>query len=229
MKSIFITGASSGLGFAITRFFAGKGYKVFATARNLSSELEALLSKNVVFQALDVTHSEDCKEAARQCQSHFEHIDVVINNASGMTGGKLVGAYDSTEIEHEIMLTLSAPIQISNIVLELRAKSNSRKHIDLFFLSSSSALIGKLGNEEYPLYAAAKAGLIRFADCINAGEYHPSVSAHTLIPHNIRENNFIEENAASFNDVCRVIEFALSRTDNLVIPRYEIEPKTTNA
>lgn len=228
MKTVYITGAARGLGLAITRFFADKEFRIFATARKLSPELENMLSENIVFHELDVTKTADCKKSIQVCMSRFGTIDVVINNASGMTGGKLVGDYEDAEIDHEFSLSLLAPIHISNIVLDLRTDSQARHDVDLFFVSSSSALIGSAGNDEYPLYAAAKAAIIRFADCINAGNYQPSVTAHTLIPHNIRENDFLQEDAASYNDVCRVIEFALQSGDNLLVPRYEIEPRNRN-
>jgi len=227
VKTLFITGASRGLGLAITEYFSVKGFQIFATARNLSTELQNLLSNNVVFHELDVKDTAACREAILRCTAHFGKVDVVINNASGMTGGRLIGAYKETEIDHEFALSLIAPVHISNIVLDLRAKSNASHEVDLFFVSSSSALIGNAGSEEYPLYAAAKAAIIRFADCINSGKYEPCVTAHTLIPHNIRKNSFLQEDAASYNDACKVIEFGLQEKDNLVVPRYELEPRIT--
>lgn len=56
MKTIFITGASSGLGKATAKLFQLRGWKVIATVRNPENELELTQLENVVVLPLDVTN-----------------------------------------------------------------------------------------------------------------------------------------------------------------------------
>jgi NAD(P)-dependent dehydrogenase (short-subunit alcohol dehydrogenase family) len=55
MKTIFITGASSGLGKAAVELFAARGWKVIATMRRPEKEEELAGIDNVTLLPLDVT------------------------------------------------------------------------------------------------------------------------------------------------------------------------------
>lgn len=54
-KTIFITGASSGLGKATAKLFHDKGWQVIATMRNLDKETGLKHLPNVTVLPLDVT------------------------------------------------------------------------------------------------------------------------------------------------------------------------------
>ncbi len=54
-KTIFITGASSGLGKATAKLFQSKGWRVIATMRNPENETELKELKNVIILKMDVT------------------------------------------------------------------------------------------------------------------------------------------------------------------------------
>lgn len=86
MKTIFITGASSGLGKAAAKLFQSKGWRVIATMRNPEKETELSPLDNVILYPLDVTNSEQIKEIAKKVLES-ETIDVVYNNAGyGLIG-----------------------------------------------------------------------------------------------------------------------------------------------
>ena len=65
MKTIFITGASSGIGRETTKYFAGQGWRVIATMRNpqKAGELEDL--PNVVIMPLDLMNPEQIRETSQ--------------------------------------------------------------------------------------------------------------------------------------------------------------------
>lgn len=80
MKTIFITGASSGIGKATAKLFQSKGWKVIATMRNPEKETELTQLENVTVLPLDVTNVEQIKSTVTQVIS-LSKIDVVLNNA----------------------------------------------------------------------------------------------------------------------------------------------------
>ena len=85
-KTIFITGASTGLGRAAATLFASKGWKVIATMRNPEKETELNATENITLLPLDVTDPEQIKEAANRAMA-LGDIDVVLNNAGyGLVG-----------------------------------------------------------------------------------------------------------------------------------------------
>jgi len=67
-KTIFITGASTGLGKATAKLFQSKGWNVIATMRNPDKETEFGHLENVTLLPLDVTDAEQIKTTvAKAC------------------------------------------------------------------------------------------------------------------------------------------------------------------
>ena len=86
MKTIFITGASTGLGKATAKLFAANGWKVIATMRKPENETELNLIDNITLLPLDVTNVEQIKATAQKAIA-MGNIDVVFNNAGyGLIG-----------------------------------------------------------------------------------------------------------------------------------------------
>ncbi|HWB26022.1 MAG TPA: SDR family oxidoreductase [Chitinophagaceae bacterium] len=94
MKTIFITGASSGLGKATAKLFASKGWKVIATMRKPENEKELGVIDNISLLPLDVTSIPQINEAV-QTAIALGDIDVVFNNA----GYGLMGPLEATSDE----------------------------------------------------------------------------------------------------------------------------------
>jgi NADP-dependent 3-hydroxy acid dehydrogenase YdfG len=93
-KTIFITGASSGLGKATAKLFQSKGWNVIATMRKPENETELNLLENVTLLPLDVTNVQQIKETTQKAIS-IGTIDVVFNNA----GYALLGVLEATTDE----------------------------------------------------------------------------------------------------------------------------------
>jgi NAD(P)-dependent dehydrogenase (short-subunit alcohol dehydrogenase family) len=93
-KTIFITGASSGLGKAAAKLFQSNGWNVIATMRNPDKETELNTLENVTLQPLDVTNVEQIQQTAKEAIAKHD-IDVVLNNA----GYGLIGALEAISDE----------------------------------------------------------------------------------------------------------------------------------
>lgn len=86
MKTIFITGASTGLGKASAKLFASRGWKVIATMRKPENEKELNGMSNITLLPLDVTDPDQIKETTKKAIASGT-IDVVFNNAGyGLIG-----------------------------------------------------------------------------------------------------------------------------------------------
>jgi NAD(P)-dependent dehydrogenase (short-subunit alcohol dehydrogenase family) len=94
MKTIFITGASTGLGKATAKLFASNGWKVIATMRNPENDKELHVIDNITLLPLDVTNLAQIKETTQKAIA-LGDIDVVFNNA----GYGLMGPLESTSDE----------------------------------------------------------------------------------------------------------------------------------
>ena len=80
-KTIFITGASSGIGKATSTHFAQMGWNVVATMRSPDGETELSELENVMIARLDVLEEASIASAVDEAISRFGRIDVLLNNA----------------------------------------------------------------------------------------------------------------------------------------------------
>lgn len=86
MKTVLITGASSGIGKTTAIFLAQNGYNVYATARRVE-RMEELRTLGIKPLFLDVTKEEGLVACVEQILAEAGRIDILINNAgSGYYG-----------------------------------------------------------------------------------------------------------------------------------------------
>lgn len=90
MKTILITGASSGIGEATAKYFHDKGWNVVATMRSPEAAEELTGLENVLVARLDVTDPATITAAVSAGIARFGKIDVLLNNAG-------YGAYGALE------------------------------------------------------------------------------------------------------------------------------------
>lgn len=90
---VLVTGASSGLGYALARTFAHAGARVVLVARR-TERLEALAknlggSHKALVCVADVTDEEALQTAVSRALQHFGRLDVVVANAGFAVSGKV--------------------------------------------------------------------------------------------------------------------------------------------
>ena len=81
MKTILITGSSSGIGKETALLFAQKGWNVVATMKNAEHLCTFAEHKNITPYLLDVKNNELVKTTIKQVIQDFGKIDVIVNNA----------------------------------------------------------------------------------------------------------------------------------------------------
>lgn len=93
--TVFITGASSGIGRAAAMLFQQHGWNVAATMRSPEKETTLNTLERVRCYAVDVTKPNTINTAIQQTIGDFGGIDVIVNNA----GYGLVGPFEHTTEE----------------------------------------------------------------------------------------------------------------------------------
>lgn len=93
MKTVVITGASSGIGLDTAKLFAKNGFEVVNISRTPSPEL----SNNYL---CDVSKEEEVKAAFDQIKQDYQQIDILINSAGyGISGAtELISAVDTQQL-----------------------------------------------------------------------------------------------------------------------------------
>lgn len=122
-KTIFITGASTGLGRATALLFAQRGWNVIATMRKPEDAGDLATTPNVTVLPLDVTNPEQIKETAAKALAMAD-VDVLFNNAGYGLAGPFEGASDE-QLERQLDTNLLGVMRVTQAFLpHLRAKGS---------------------------------------------------------------------------------------------------------
>lgn len=105
-KIVIVTGSSSGIGFEAARVLADKNAKVIMAVRNLEKGNNARFkitkansNADVEVMKLDLADLESVKNFVNNFKSHFERLDILINNA-----GVMVPPYSKTKDGFELQM-----------------------------------------------------------------------------------------------------------------------------
>jgi len=150
-KTWFITGASKGFGFEITKAALSAGDKVVATVRNNASALYASLKEdaNLFVVEMDVTKETDVKDAVEKAIGHFGNLDIVVNNA----GYGIVGAIEEvsdTEARKQYDTNVFGVLNVLRATLPFLRKQRSGHIINVSSLFAFDPLTG------WALYGSTK-------------------------------------------------------------------------
>jgi len=156
MRSIVITGASSGIGAALARHAATSGWAVLAVARR-AERLETLAREirerggAVEVLVADVLADATPQSIVDRAVHAFGRIDVLVNNAGAAHASTLLDESDA-QIERQWQLHLAAPLRIARAALP----QVEHAHGGLVFFGSGLARVPAPG---YGAYAPAKAAV----------------------------------------------------------------------
>lgn len=156
-KSVLITGASQGIGYALAQGFARAGAKVYLNARNgekLKRALNSLNAENLEATGLqfDVTNSQQIDDAMGSLVDKSGRLDVVINNAGIIKRHKMED-YPESDWEEVINTDLTAPFIIGKKAARYMISQRQGKIINI------CSLMSEIGRDTVGAYTAAKGGL----------------------------------------------------------------------
>ena len=172
MKTIWITGASSGIGKSLALKFANEGWQVAASARreDLLNQLSES-NQNIFPFPLDVTSRENCEEIFEKIKNKFENIDTCFFST---------GTWDPKK-EKEIDIDQMKKVMEVNFFGTL----NCIKAVEMYFkekkngnISIVSSIAGYRGLPNSTGYGASKAALNNLAESLyfDFGRYNVRVS-----------------------------------------------------
>ena len=214
MKTIVITGSSSGIGKESAKLFSSKGWTVIATMRKPEEEKELANLKNVHLYALDITNIEQVKRTSEEILKNFD-VDVLFNNAGY---GMKFRFEDMTEeiIKNSLDTNISGMVRVTQQFIPHFKKKKSG------IILTTTSLAGEIGLVLDGVYSADKWALTGISEMLYYELAPFNIQVKTLVPGVVKTGfisrmNRVKEIPEEYKDI-------IDKQLKFIIPDYnEIE------
>jgi 3-oxoacyl-[acyl-carrier protein] reductase len=179
-KLVLVTGASRGIGRAISMALGNAGATVIGTAtseegaKNISKtfSINSILGKGM---KLDVTDNNQITDLLKAVTDEFGSVDILVNNA-GITRDNILVRMKAEEWDDIINTNLSSVYKMSKAVLRGMMKKKFGRIISI------TSVVGAMGNSGQANYAAAKAGIMGFSKSLAREVGSRGITVNTVAP-----------------------------------------------
>ena len=189
-KVWFITGASSGLGRALTEEVLARGEKVAATARRPEALADLLEKYPETVRAikLDVTNQKSVKSAIANAVGEFGRIDVVVNNAGYAVVGAIEEANDE-QVKAQFDTNVFGVLNVTREVLPVLREQKAGHIVNI------GSLVGLTAFPAFGVYSATKFALEGLSESL-AAETAPLGIRTTIVEPGAFHTGFSERSVA---------------------------------
>lgn len=157
-KTVLITGATSGIGFATAELFLSKNWTVISTGRNKES-LEKLSEMGSHTMTMDVTKEEDIDAVFHEIEKKFSAPDVLVNNAGYGQFGPIEET-DDKSARKQFDTNVFGLVSVTRRVLPLMRKQGTGRIINV------SSIAGRISIPGGGWYAASKHAVEAISDAL---------------------------------------------------------------
>ena len=179
-KVALVTGASSGIGKALSLQLVSCGATVIGISRSRDKQ-QAVVNKARTLKGtfipyeMDISDYASCREIFETFSTEFDHLDILINNA-GVGHFSAFEKMPSSDYQYILNTNLMAPLHLTHLLIDLLKKSKSARIINI---SSSGAFYGISFRG---IYCASKAGLRVWSQALAAELKHVGIKVICVVP-----------------------------------------------
>lgn len=207
MKAL-VTGASSGIGYEISKYLAKRGYDIIVVARNRQAleNLKKEIKTNVQIVCMDLSVVDNCVKLYENFKD--ENIDVLINNA----GFGMYGNFDILDINKEIEM-INVNILACDILTKLFLKDMKKR--DSGYILNVGSIAGFMPGPLMSSYYASKSYVVKLTQAIRKElkKSKSGVSVSVLCPGPVNTN---------FNNTAGV-KFAVRPLSSEYVAKYAVD------
>lgn len=207
MKAL-VTGASSGIGYEISKYLAKRGYDIIAVARNRQAleNLRKEIETNVQIFCIDLSIIDNCIKLYEKFKE--DDIDVLINNA----GFGMYGSFDILDINKEIEM-INVNILACDILTKLFLKDMKKKNAG--YILNVGSIAGFMPGPLMSSYYASKSYVVKLTQAIRKElkKSKSGVSVSVLCPGPVNTN---------FNNTAGV-KFAVRPLSSEYVAKYAVD------
>ncbi len=216
-KKVLVTGASSGIGAALAEGFARQGAVVGICARR-ADRLDATLARLRAHApdsrswAIDLNDLDGIAAFAGRVVDELDGVDVLVNNA-GIPKRRDVTRLTPDEVESVMRINYFSPVRLTLALLPTLIERAGR-------IVNISSVAARLGPPIESAYAASKAAITAFSECMAVDLRDTEVGVHVVNPGVLDTELFhLPDNEAGFHDsvemlpVDAIVEPVLTQLD----------------
>lgn len=181
-KVVWITGASSGIGEALTYELAKQGAKIIISARR-EEELKRVQQQagaaNVYVLPLDLEAAASFPAKVEEAMGAFSQIDIMIHNGGISQRSTVKDTLPA--VQRKVMeVDYFSYIELTRLLLPHMQRRKTGHFVVI------SSVMGKIGTPMRSAYAAAKHALHGFFDCLRAEVWKDDIKVTLILPGYIR-------------------------------------------
>ena len=211
-KTIWITGASSGIGASLAQYLDNKTQcKLILSGRNRNKlySVAKNFKRRPIFSIFDITNKQQLVSEVSKINSQCKSIDILILNAGDcqyVTPNEF-----NSEVYHNMMDTNF--FSIINMLESLLPNLLSQQSAHIVTISSLAALVGFPRSSAY---GASKAALENFTHCLQLDLANTSISVTSILPGFVKtpltdRNDFNMVSVVSSDFAAKKIALAISK------------------
>ena len=183
-KTIWITGASSGIGRACAELYANRGYRVILSSRRLEAletakqeiaSADGVDLKNIIVVPLDLSDSSDFNSLTQDLIEEVGKVDIMLH--AGGISQRSLAKDTSIDVDRRVMeIDYFGTIALTKALLPHFIKNQSGQFVVITSL---------MGVFSYPLrsgYCGAKHALHGFFEALRAEVYNDGISISMVLP-----------------------------------------------
>src|SRR6266496_4571930 len=195
---VFLTGASSGIGYEMAKLFAAKKYDLILVARQLNklealkAELENNYGITVYISSVDLSNPENAVDLYNEIKAKGLDITILINNA----GTGEYGEFIEISLEKQIRMI---QLNISSLVVLTKLFLKDMKDRNYGRIMNMASLLSFFPFPYFSVYAATKAFVLSFTEAIRAELSNTKISVTALCPGPVSSEFVTEEMAKSIS------------------------------
>ncbi|MDB0041719.1 3-oxoacyl-[acyl-carrier-protein] reductase [Gammaproteobacteria bacterium] len=174
-NTVFITGASRGIGLSIAQAFASEGHFVIGTSRSKFDLESALGTEDCLHMILDVTDRAAIKKAHDTLKENNYLPGIIINNA-GITKDQLFLRMKDEDWDDVINTNLSSVFNITKAFIKSMVKQREGRVINI------SSVAGLMGNPGQVNYSSSKAAIGGFTKSLAKELASRNITVNSIAP-----------------------------------------------
>ena len=219
-KTVFVTGATRGIGRELVTQLTALGFSVFATGRD-DALLESLKKETgCLGAAADLSDPEQVVGIYEQAKAALGQVDILLNNA-GLNNRKApVSEIELDDWELQYAVNLRAPMLLCREALkDMGARKNGH-------IVNVVSTIAKTSQPNYSIYCTMKYGLMGFTKCLVKEAREANVKVTAVYPGGTDTDFRPEERSdyLSAESAARMIVHCITTPDDVVVHDLTYRP-----